>query len=206
MSDRISHTSHGDAPLSTARDPNAQSIGIEAASDDELIGRTITINRPRAELYAFWRAFENLAHVMENIESVTEIDATRSHWVVRAPAGKTVEWDSVIVEDIPDELISWQSDAGAEIQHSGQDRVSRCAGRARHDRDCDDRLRPACRRRRQAHRQALSARAEDSGAPRPATLQATHGDRRDRHFAHERGCRRAARLTSDRPGHSKCEH
>lgn len=120
MSDRISHTSHGDAPLSTARDPNAQSIGIEAASDDELIGRTITINRPRAEVYAFWRAVENLAHVMENIESVTEIDATRSHWVVRAPAGKTVEWDSVIVEDIPNELIRWQSDTGAEIQHSGQ--------------------------------------------------------------------------------------
>jgi uncharacterized membrane protein len=120
MSDRISHTSHGDAPLSTARDRNAQSIGIHADSDDELVGRTITINRPRVEVYAFWRAVENLARVMENIESVTEIDAARSHWVVRAPAGKTVEWDSVIVEDIPNELIRWQSDTGADIQHSGQ--------------------------------------------------------------------------------------
>jgi uncharacterized membrane protein len=39
---------------------------------------------------------------------------------VRAPAGATVEWDSVIVEDIPDELISWQSDAGADIANSGR--------------------------------------------------------------------------------------
>lgn len=57
---------------------------------------------------------------MENIESVTEVDERRSHWVVRAPAGNKVEWDSVIVEDIPDELISWQSDAGADVPNSGR--------------------------------------------------------------------------------------
>jgi uncharacterized membrane protein len=87
---------------------------------EQLVGRTVTINRPRHELYAFWRDFSNLPRIMENIESVTEIDERRSHWVVRAPAGQTVEWDSVIVEDIPDELISWQSDAGADITNSGR--------------------------------------------------------------------------------------
>jgi len=97
-----------------------------ASSDDtadesqQLVGRTVTINRPRHELYAFWRDFGNLPRIMENIESVTEIDERRSHWVVRAPAGQTVEWDSVIVEDIPDELISWQSDAGADITNGGR--------------------------------------------------------------------------------------
>jgi uncharacterized membrane protein len=98
----------------------------DASSDDtadeaeHLVGRTVTINRPRHELYAFWRDFGNLPRIMENIESVTEIDERRSHWVVRAPAGQTVEWDSVIVEDIPDELISWQSEAGADITNSGR--------------------------------------------------------------------------------------
>jgi uncharacterized membrane protein len=86
----------------------------------DLVERTVTINRPRHELYAFWRDFSNLAQIMENIESVTVLDERRSHWVVRAPAGQTVEWDSVIVEDIPDELISWQSDAGADITNSGR--------------------------------------------------------------------------------------
>jgi uncharacterized membrane protein len=94
----------------------------EAAADgsEALVERTVTINRPRHELYAFWRDFGNLPLVMENIESVTELDERRSHWVVRAPAGTTVEWDSVIVEDVPDELISWQSEADADITHSGR--------------------------------------------------------------------------------------
>lgn len=99
---------------------------IDGAGDDaayeseDLMGRAVTINRPRHELYAFWRDFGNLARILENIESVTELDERRSHWVVRAPAGTTVEWDSVIVEDIADELISWQSDVGADITHSGR--------------------------------------------------------------------------------------
>ena len=102
---------------------NQRSAGASEDTADEaqhLIGRRVTINRPRHELYAFWRDFGNLPRIMENIESVTELDERRSHWVVRAPAGQTVEWDSVIVEDIPDELISWQSDAGADITNSGR--------------------------------------------------------------------------------------
>jgi uncharacterized membrane protein len=86
----------------------------------ELTGRTVTISRPRHELYAFWRDFGNLARILENIESVAEVDERRSHWVVRAPAGTTVEWDSVIVEDIADELISWESAPGADIANSGR--------------------------------------------------------------------------------------
>lgn len=87
---------------------------------EELVERTVTIDRSRRELYAFWRDFGNLPQIMENIESVTELDERRSHWVVRAPAGTTLEWDSVIVEDVPDELISWESEPGADITHSGR--------------------------------------------------------------------------------------
>jgi uncharacterized membrane protein len=95
--------------------------GGDAAYESEpLVGRTVTINRPRHELYAFWRDFRNLPRIMDNIESVTAVDERRSHWVVRAPAGQTVEWDSVIVEDIPDELISWQSEPGADVTNSGR--------------------------------------------------------------------------------------
>jgi uncharacterized membrane protein len=97
------------------------SSGDDAAYEsEEVIGRAVTINRPRHELYAFWRDFRNLPRILENIESVTELDERRSHWVVRAPAGTTVEWDSVIVEDIADELISWQSEPGADVTNSGR--------------------------------------------------------------------------------------
>jgi uncharacterized membrane protein len=99
---------------------NQRAGDATADESEEIVERTVTINRPRHELYAFWRDFGNLPLIMENIESVTVLDEGRSHWVVRAPAGTTVEWDSAIVEDIPDELISWQSEPGADITHGGR--------------------------------------------------------------------------------------
>lgn len=111
----------GDAPLSAAKHPDLDTLDIERVGEaDTLIGRTVTINRPRRELYDFWRDFANLARVMENIESVTVLDATRSHWTVSAPAGKSVEWDSIVTEDVPGSLIGWRSTDGSEIKHSGR--------------------------------------------------------------------------------------
>ena len=57
---------------------------------------------------------------MHNIKSVTVIDADRSHWVLAAPAGKTVEWLSTITADDPGRLIAWHSEEGASIRNSGQ--------------------------------------------------------------------------------------
>jgi len=119
MAERISHTAHGDAPLSAAKNPDLSALNVNAPDAHELIGRTVTINRPRQEVYAFWRKLENLPQFMENIVSISAIDAKKSHWVVTAPGGKTVEWDSVIVEDIPNQLISWKSAEGSDIIHSG---------------------------------------------------------------------------------------
>lgn len=108
-----------DAPLSTARDNDvAASAGRE--DESEIVGRTVTINRPADEIYAFWRDFSNLAMVMENIERVDVVDHRRSHWVVKAPAGNEVEWDSVVTDDQPGRLIAWQSVEGADVKSSGQ--------------------------------------------------------------------------------------
>ena len=56
---------------------------------------------------------------MEHLESVTVIDATRSHWIARAPVGQRVEWDAEIHNEIPDELIAWRSLPGSEIANAG---------------------------------------------------------------------------------------
>jgi len=119
VAERISHTTHGDAPLSAAKNPDTSAIGTDVPEAHELIGRTVTINRPRREVYAFWRTLENLPKFMENIVSITKLDDQLSHWVVAAPGGKTVEWDCVILEEIEDQLIRWKSVEGSDITHSG---------------------------------------------------------------------------------------
>lgn len=123
MAEPISQTAHGDAPLSAAKSPKAEAMAypkIDAREGDKLIGRSVTIDRPREELYQFWRQFENLPRFMHNIRSVEVADGGRSHWIVEAPAGKTVEWDSEITADEPGQLIAWRSLEGASVRNSGQ--------------------------------------------------------------------------------------
>ena len=113
---------HSDAPATTFKDPNPAGTGLSTDSDDssDLIGRTVTINAPRQALYAFWRDFRNMPLFMENIESVQVFDERRSHWMVKGPADSTVEWDAVIVEDVPGECIAWSTTDEAEVPNSGR--------------------------------------------------------------------------------------
>src|SRR5579859_2082463 len=103
MSQKVFHTMADDAPLSTARHPDTDRLKQGEAS---LIGRTVTINRPREDVYGYWRDFRNLPNFMENVKAIRIIDDRVSHWTVAAPAGESVEWDAIIVEDEPGRLIA----------------------------------------------------------------------------------------------------
>ena len=50
----------------------------------------IAIRQPPEAVYEFWRRFENLPTFMYHLDSVRTLSATRSHWVVKAPAGARV--------------------------------------------------------------------------------------------------------------------
>ena len=80
----------------------------------------LTINRPRDELFAYWRDFSNLATFMENVERIDLLDSKRSHWVVKAPGGRTVEWDAEVTEESEGKLIAWASQEGADVPNSGR--------------------------------------------------------------------------------------
>ncbi len=108
------------APATTARDDDRQALAAGREDEDAIVGRSVTINALRSDIYAFWRNFSNLAAVMENIVRIDVIDDRRSHWVVKAPGDSTVEWESVITEDEPDRLIAWQSVEGADVSSSGR--------------------------------------------------------------------------------------
>jgi uncharacterized membrane protein len=81
--------------------------------------QAVVIERPRDELFQFWRNFENLPRFMDNLESVTILGPRRSHWVAKGPAGTRVEWDAEIEQEIENELISWRSLPGADVDQVG---------------------------------------------------------------------------------------
>lgn len=94
----------------------------EASGLDQSIRveKTVTIlTKSPAELYQFWRNFENLPTFMKHLKSVTTVTPTRSHWVANAPLGNTVEWDAEIATEQENRLIAWTSVENAEIDHSG---------------------------------------------------------------------------------------
>ncbi len=84
-----------------------------------LVQKSVSILKPREELYRYWRDFSNLATFMENIDRIDVKDDKHSHWVVKAPAGRTVEWDAVVVEDEPGRRIGWASAEGASVKNAG---------------------------------------------------------------------------------------
>jgi uncharacterized membrane protein len=89
-----------------------------------------TIDRSPAELYTFWRNFENLPKFMEHLQSVKVIDEKRSQWVARGPAGTSVKWDAEIINDEPNQTIAWRSLGGAQVDNAGSVRfVEAPAGR-----------------------------------------------------------------------------
>ena len=92
------------------------------------VKRSVTIDSSPDVLFRFWRNFENLPRVMSHLESVTEVDAGRSHWVVKAPAGRTVEWDAVVHAETTNELIAWRSTEGSQIPNAGSVRFRAAPG------------------------------------------------------------------------------
>lgn len=80
--------------------------------------QTIAVNKTPEECYQFWRNFENLPRFMEHVESVKALGDGKYHWVVKAPAGTTVEWDAELMHDSPDR-VAWQSLPGADVPNSG---------------------------------------------------------------------------------------
>ncbi|HWG85454.1 MAG TPA: SRPBCC family protein [Deinococcales bacterium] len=82
--------------------------------------RSVTLNRPSGEVYAFWRQLSNLPQFMEHLESVQEYDERRSTWVAKAPAGTSVRWEAEVTEERPGEVIAWRSLEGSEVPNDGR--------------------------------------------------------------------------------------
>ena len=81
--------------------------------------KSILIDRPISDLYAFWRDFTNLVRITDFVQSVDVLSDTRSRWTVAGPGGIPVHWDAEITKDVPDQIIGWQSLEGSAIETAG---------------------------------------------------------------------------------------
>jgi uncharacterized membrane protein len=111
VEDNSAGTLISDAPPSTFRGATGRQAPIQ---------HTVTINKPRQQLYSFYRDFENLPQIMDNIESIERLDERRSRWRVKAPAGTTVEFVSRVTEDVPGSVIAWETEEDATVRNNGR--------------------------------------------------------------------------------------
>lgn len=93
--------------------------GVDEHHGPVSIAHTVTINKPKAEIYAFFRDFSNLPRFMTDVERIDVKDRTHSHWCVRAPGESSVEWDAEVHEERQNEKIAWRSVGDADIHNSG---------------------------------------------------------------------------------------
>jgi uncharacterized membrane protein len=109
---RMIHPQSDSAPGRTARRTRFGNYAVT--------GRSVTINRPREEIFALWRDFSNLPRFMENVVSVSALGDDVTRWVIKAPAGATVNIDTRIVAERPGEEIAWQSVPSSQIGTRGK--------------------------------------------------------------------------------------
>jgi uncharacterized membrane protein len=104
-----------DAPPHVLRGNAASDV----QGDDAWVGKTVTVARPRQELYDTWKDFGRFPQFMENVRSVQKLDGGRSKWIIKGPAGYDVELVTRIVEDEAGRKIAWESEDGSEIETAG---------------------------------------------------------------------------------------
>ena len=82
--------------------------------------RSITILRPREELYRVWTHPENFPSFMENVYEVRRLNERQARWFARDHAGRPVEWTTEITDQRDNELISWRTLDGAPMKMRGR--------------------------------------------------------------------------------------
>lgn len=107
----------------TGNCPGYQALGMSTAGGTGLntavragagvkVEATTYVNVPVEQVYNRWRVLPQLPQFMSHLERVEVLNDRRSRWTARAPLGMTVSWEAELIEDKPNELLSWRSIPG----------------------------------------------------------------------------------------------
>jgi uncharacterized membrane protein len=100
-----------------------EAAGIDTAHPSEAgvrIEKIVTINRPREEVYEYWRTLENLPRFMHYLDSVQVTGERTTHWKAHGPGGVTVEWDAETVDEVMGQVIGWRTVGETQLPNQGR--------------------------------------------------------------------------------------
>jgi uncharacterized membrane protein len=75
------------------------------------IEKSIEVRVPVHTAYNQWTQFEEFPRFMAGVREVKQLDDTHLHWCAEI-AGREVEWDALITEQVPDQRIAWTNTSG----------------------------------------------------------------------------------------------
>ncbi len=78
--------------------------------------KSLQVGRPIEEVFRAWSELQDLPRYMPTIQRIS-LQGKRSHWVVNA-AGRVVEWDAKLTQNIPGQALGWKSVNGP--KHTGR--------------------------------------------------------------------------------------
>ncbi len=85
------------------------------------VHESIEVEAPVEDVFRYWSNFENFSNFMSNVEEVRMTAQDTSHWRVKGPLGKSVEFDAKTTEMDPGRGIGWNTVDG-DVATSGEAR------------------------------------------------------------------------------------
>lgn len=98
-----------------------QLVGMDDSQQGTIhVVKTIHVQAPVEEVYRMWSSFPNFSRFMSHVREIQDMGGGRLHWVVEGPAGVPVDFDTMMTQDIPNEVIAWETLPDSTVKHSGQ--------------------------------------------------------------------------------------
>lgn len=86
---------------------------------DDVSKYAVTIGKPIAEVFNFWRNFQNLSFFMKDLKEIEVLSPTHTRWTMELQNGVKANWDAEITSERKNEMIAWRSLPGSEVETDG---------------------------------------------------------------------------------------
>ena len=78
---------------------------------------SIDVDVPVSTAYNQWTLFEDFPMFMDGVEEITRLDDRHSHWRTKI-AGVSREFDTEILDQVPDDHVAWRTTSG-DVKQTG---------------------------------------------------------------------------------------